>query len=111
MKMNLKSMRKYMLRNKVFLHLLYSDSKKNTASRLTTATVFQLDVVVYILHHITNGRIPLSTKDYLVLRKARKIKTLQKVESEESLIESICKYGEFCAISAFIAFLAELCIF
>lgn len=74
------NLRSFMQRNRVFLHLLYSDTKKNTSNRLTLCTNFQCNVLLHILHNIANGIIPLSSKDAHTIKKTRKVKVLQRIE-------------------------------
>ena len=78
-------LRSYMLRNRVFLHLLFTDKKSNTTQRLTVCTNVQANVVLHILHKIVTGEIPIKKADFLALKKTRKLNHLKKIETKSGL--------------------------
>ena len=75
------TVRKYMLKNRIFLHLLYSDKKANTTQRLSVCTNYQANVLLHILNKIVIGEIPMKKTDFLALKRTRRLKFLKKVES------------------------------
>ena len=83
--MKARPLRKLMQKNRVFLHLLYSDTKKNTTHRLNLCTNVQAKLVLHILHDIINGVIPLKAGDAKALKKTKRIKILQRIESKDNL--------------------------
>ena len=74
-----RQLRKFMLKNRVFLHLLYRESKKDTAQRLNYCTNVQANCVLHILKGIATGEIPLKKEDYAALRKTKKLGTIEQL--------------------------------
>ena len=78
-------LRQYMVRNRVFLHLLFSDKRNNTSKRLTVCTNYQANVVLHILHKIVTGDISMKKSDFEALKRTRRLKFLKKVASPKDL--------------------------
>ena len=79
------TVRKYMLKNRVFLHLLFTDKKSNTTQRLSVCTNYQANVLINILNKIVTGEIPLKKTDFQALKRTRRLKFLKKVETGSEL--------------------------
>lgn len=81
------ALRKFMLKNRVFLHMLFSEPKKVTAQRLSLCTNIQANVLLHILHEIVKGNIPLRKADYATLRKTKRLTHIESIESKPKFRE------------------------
>ena len=78
--MNKDQMRRYMLRNRVFLHSLYSDSKAERTQRLNTCTNHQASLLLQILRKIVIGQIAPEPTQFEKLKKSRKLYILNELK-------------------------------
>lgn len=76
-----KILRAHMLRNRVFLHSLYSENKSRNAQRINVASKYQCDVLIKILRNLMLN-IPMTKEHYEKVRNARKLPFLQKLKDE-----------------------------
>lgn len=83
--MNKLQLRKLMQKNRVFLHLLQTDSKTNTRQRIHVCTNIQANVLLHILHRISNGEIPVKKQYADYLRKTRKVPFLNQIREKKQL--------------------------
>lgn len=72
-------MRKLLLRNKVFLHLLYSDPWKKTKQRLSLATDFQARTLIHILRYISLSVIPVKKDSRKELKLSKRMYVLNEM--------------------------------
>ena len=75
----LASLRKKMLKHKMFLYCLYHETTKQSNARLTVATACQIKCLIKILHYISAGIIPLKKNNFAKLQSARKVATLNRL--------------------------------
>lgn len=72
-----------MLKNRVFLYCLYSESKHRTKQRLNVATSQQVKVLLHVIHHVSEGQIPLPKNHFNKLKRTRKLHLVNKCQGTE----------------------------
>ena len=93
--MNKLKLRGLMLKNRVFLHLVQTDSVKNTRQRITVCTSIQANLLLHILHYISVGEIPVKKAFSLYLRKTRKMPFLNKIRNATDLSSMLKKSRKY----------------
>ena len=83
--MKKRELRKQMFKNRVFLHLVQSDDKKNTRQRINVCTNIQANCLLHVLHNISNGEIPVRKEYAEYLRKTRKMPFLNKIREKKAV--------------------------
>ena len=81
--------RETLFRNHLFLYGLQSGSRKNNNERLNTASTFQFNVLIKVLHYIANGKIKLKRSEFERIQRARKVTVLNAVKLEEEALKKI----------------------
>ena len=79
--------RKILLKNKRFLNGLFTGSKSENLARLTVATKFQLRNLMFVIHYICNGEITFLVEHQAILRKARRIPALFKLQEKSEVLK------------------------
>ena len=77
-------LRTFMLKNRVFLHSLYSDNKTERTHRLNVCSNYQANVLLHILRKIVLGELPLEKEHFERLKKSRKLFILNELKSEDT---------------------------
>ena len=75
-------LRQFMLKNRVFLHSLYSDSKSERTHRLNSCSNTQANLLLHILRKIVQAEISLEPTHFEKLKKSRKLYILNELKSD-----------------------------
>ena len=76
------SLRKFMLKHRVFLHSLYTDNKTERTHRLNSCSNNQANVLLHILRKIVLGDLSIEKSHFERLKKSRKIYILNELRNE-----------------------------
>lgn len=81
--------RETLMRNRLFLFGLQSGTRKNNNERLNTASSFQCNVLIKVLHYIANGKIKLKKSEFERIQRARKITVLNAVKPKSEALKKL----------------------
>lgn len=71
--MDIPFLRNEFLKEKEFLHFLYSNSPRKNKKKIDKASVKQLNILIKIFHLICNGQISLKSSDAPTFKKSRRL--------------------------------------
>ena len=71
--MDIPFLRNEFLKEKEFLHFLYSNNPRKNSKKINKASENQLKIVIKIFHLIANGSISLKSSDLPLLKKSKRL--------------------------------------
>lgn len=83
--MNTKKVRSVLMKNRVFLHCLFIDPVRKSKQRIGLATNVQCKAILYALHFISIGVIPLPKDNISSAKKTRKLFVVNEVQEPAEL--------------------------